>query len=913
MKRTLATIVAASIVAGLTGTAAPARTLDLAFMPPHIETRNICSADPEETAFDVVEEGTAKELTDHTRIRYMRRDIIRLQAQDADKWFDFINALITRLAGIDERFAGVEEMIARITLHIDAGRAEELKAKELVPQLRQRELEMTSNQRLTLAQYYLNGIGVEKNEVYAKKLITDAAYNGNPNALLSIARFALTDNPVEGWDAPLELTVTMAFGGLLGRMNETVCNRAIRIAREYLSGDVVSRNDDVANAWFKFAAELGSAEAAWRIVEYHLNADADKKDNKEMLQYLKMAVVGGMTVDDTELARIKSAGQVDEEELRAILGYNYSEDTGRERASLSKYFELAVNIDGEKSDEESMYLKYLRELAAMPEAPGWIFTELATEVLTRRGRWAGEQEAREMLEIAAQRQDPEGMQLLAKILVRYRDDPAQANRAADLLTQVVERHGMMEAMSDLAGLYRCKLNDSPRLSEAHVRDRAYRASEYDALEISATDLLVLSAYKEPRHAAMVQSQALDGRPQSMADFAERIQADRLSTESMKRLWADQLDRSDQALEQFAELEIELATNPAEQDLAIELFRRVYLNNGVTTALDLAIALTEYNARDQQTADEIISLLTRAANRGEGAAIRLMARLQAREGRSPADVYAQFATEIEERGDFLALMFAVPYLTQYQLDDYIDRAVSEMVCGTKDIEEVADAYAIWQDAQMSYHWKTIGLTFDYGHTLSKLRLSDPQMDQWRRGRAISESEAYARLLSEGDTSAHRELYRLTSDPDLETYDPQAAAEHLFALASRRGGGDEAWVLTSFRKADADVQQAIRARFDINAVYQAAIDNGSVDAKYEYAMSLRANASQPNDLNNSARWLKEAAEAGNIDAMTEYGYALAYGIGIPRNVREALSWFDQAASGGSERAQSLAGLIRISAGQ
>lgn len=913
MKNAFASLVAAALIAGLPALeGAQARTLDLAFMPPSIEPGNICTPEREPVEDDLTVDGDDNELTDNQRIRYLRRDIARLQAQDPEMWFDFIDALITRLAQYDARFAGIDELVARIELHIDAGRNEDLQDSNLVPQLRQREAEMTSAQKLMLAQFYLNGIGVEQDLPYAKQLITDAAYSGNPNALLSIARFELDGNPVEGWDAPLDLTVTMAFGGLLGRMNENVCNRADRIAREYLNGNVVSTNYDVAYAWYEFSAKLGSAEGAWRLVEFHLNARAPQKDNRKMLEYLQMAVERGITVDDTQLAQIKSAGDVSEEELRRILGYNYSEDTGRNRPSLSPFLQLSVNIDGDRADEDSPYLEYLRELTALPEAPGWIFTTLAKETLTRVGRWKGEADAIALLEIAVQRQDPEGMELLAKVLTRYRDDPNQVDRVISLFTQAVERHGWMTSMDELDQLYRCKLNDAPRMREASAWARAYKASEHQSFPVTATDLLVLDRFMEPRHTAIVQTQALEGRSQSVADFSQLVQVDPMAPDSKKQLWAARLNRSDQALEAFVELEFELATNPAERKLAVELFRRIYLNNGVTTALDLAIALVEHQARDRAVADEIMELLTKAANRGEGAAIRLIARLQSREGRPFEDVYRQFQVEIENRGDFLALMFAIPFIPQERVDDYIDRAVSEMICGTKDADEIGDAYTVRGDAMMSHHWRNIGLHFDYGHTLSKLRISDPQMDQWRKGRAAGERETYERLVADGNLMAHRDLFRLTADPDLETFDPQAAAGHLFALATGNDA-DTGWILTNYRNADYAVKAAIEARFDIGTLYQTAIEKGNIGAKYEYGMVLRDKARSPRDLAESARWLKEAAESGHLSAMTEYGYALAYGIGVPRNIREATSWFDQAARGGNERAGNLANLIRIGAGQ
>lgn len=912
MKRTVLSLLATSLFASALPQMTAARTLDMAFMPPTIEVRNICSPNRVPKEDDLTIEGGDSQLTDPVRIRYLSRDIRRLQRNDPDKWFDFINALITRRASIDEEFAGIDELVAKVELYIDAGRNEQLMADGLVNRLRQRQVEMTNAQRLIMAQYFLNGIGTEVDEEYARKLITDAAFGGNPNALLSIARFDLEGKPIAGWDAPLELTVTMAFGGLLGRLNENVCGRAERIAREYLNGDIVSQNYDVAYAWYKFSADLGGAEGAWRLVELHLNADAAIKDNKEMLKYLKLAVERGITVDDTQLAQIKTAGDVDEEELQRILGYNYSEDDGRTRGSLTPFLELAVNIDGEYADEESLYIKYLKELSRLTEAPGWVFTELAKEVLIRKGRWAGEAEALIFLEEAVRRQDADGMQILAGKLLRYRDDPKQVGRVVDLLTETVSRFGMMSSMDKLDSLYRCQVNEAPQLASADRWARAYSASMHRSYHVSGNDLLVLSPYRNPEALAQIQSQALAGRVQSVANFAQRLQVDPTARDSAKRLWGERVDRSDQVLEAFAELDFSLATNAAERNLAIELFRRVYLNNGVTTALDLAIALVEHNSREPEIAEEIITLLTKSGNRGEGASIRLMSRLQAKE-RSAQDVYQQFAQQIEDRGDFLALMFAIPFVPENKVDDYVDRAVSLMVCSTKDSDELGDAYTLRDDPQGSYHWRQIALNFEGGHTLSKLGLSNPQMALYNEGAAPNEVAVFQRMVGEGNANAHRRLYLLTANPDLETYDPVAAAGHLSALMSSGVPGDENWVLASYRTADEDLQTAIQQRFDIGGLYLSAIESGSVDAKYEYGMVLREQAQSPGDLANSARWLKDAAENGHVAAMTEVGYALAFGIGTPRDLESATRWLEQAANAGSSKAANTLSLLRFGAGQ
>ena len=905
MKRLLFLAIAALITTG----AAQARTLELAFLPPAVEPQDLCiPGSPDAMEDDLSTEQGEDGLTDRLRLRYLDRDIRNLSAEDADRWFDFISDLIDWRATVDPDFAGNDALLAKIALHVDAGRLEALQAAELVDQLRNGGTQISYGQKVALAQYYLNGIGVAKDLDYAVSLIRDAAYGGNAEALLSIARMELQGAPVPDWDAPLDLTVTLAFGGMLGQMNAQVCDHAERIAREYMTGDVVTHNPDVAYAWYKFAADLGGAQAAWRIVEFHLEADAARKDNEEMLKYLRLAVQRGITLEDGQVARVKSAGQIDEATLRQILGYNFSADTGRGRPSLSPYLQLSVNLDGDEADEDGPYLQYLRELTQIDTAPGWVFTTLANEVVVRKGRWAGEPEALDLLEEAALRLDPEGMQMLANRLVRQRDDPAQINRAINLLNEAVSRFGLMPAMRDLDTLYRCQDNNAPLLPEADLWARNYRASLDKSVEISPTDLISLDPHKKPEILVQLQTQALMGRPEPLARFLERLQLDPWATDNAHRMWALRASQSDKALEVFAELEFALATNPAERDLSVELFRRVYLNNGVTSALDLAIALTEDDSRVDAIATEIVGLLTKAGNRGEGAAIRLLAQLTAGT-RTAQSVFDEFEQVIDERGDFLALMFAIPFIDNDQTDDYIDRAVSLMTCGTKDADELGDAYAILLSPDLTYHWRRIGLAIEGGHVLAKLALSDTQVALYGTGAAPTARDVQARNLGDGDETALRSLFALTSDPDAKTYDPLEAAEHLLAILERGSTDDEAWVLDAYRRAAPAVQTLIGQKINIADVYQRATRRGDVTAKLDYGLMLRATATKAADLSASARWLKEAAEGGNVEAMAELGQVLAYGIGVPQDRRGGLIWLEKAAQAGDPTAKEAARLMRL----
>ena len=907
------------------GMAAPlsAQPLELAFLPPAVEPQDLCSA-PDANPESDPGVGTG-EADDQTALflRFLRRDIRNLSAEDADRWFDFIQTLITWRTELDPGFAGAAELLARIALHVDAGRLDALRMAGLVDQLRQGSLRMNGPEKLALAQYYLNGIGTDPDIPYAQGLIRDAAYGGTVDALMTVARMAVEGTPMPDWDAPLDLTISLAFGGMLGQMDAGVCIRAERIAREYEGGGIVARNPATAYAWYRFAADLGGTGAAWRVVEFHLGAEAPVADNAVLLKYLKLAGQRGYTPTPAQTGQLQAQGQITQADLAALIGPNVIAPKGTGRASVARHFRLAVNPDSIKLDESGPYLAYLRRLAEFDTAPGWVFTRLATEVQVRTGRWKGEAETIALLETAATRGDGEGMQLLAGRLLRYRQDPARLTRAINLLTEAATTHGLTTALRDLDGLFRCQTPAAPNLREANYWAAAYRATETAPVEISATDLVVLDPYREPETIARIQAQALQGQVQALAQQLERVQVDALLGEDAERLWVARAQVSDKALELFAELEFTLATTPTERDLAVELFRRVYLNNGVTTALDLAVALVEHDGRNAAIAAEIVTLLTQAGNRGEGAAIRLLARLTGDRRtaamlniapRTEPQVHAEFAAAIEDRGDFLALMFAIPHLGLDRAADYTERAVSQMTCGTKDADELGDVATMLQSPALSDHWRRVGLAIDGGHLLSRLALTSRQMEAYGTHAAPGQIAVLTRELAEGGDlaggGARRSLYALTANPDLAGYDPAAAATHLLALVQGAGVSDEAFVLTAYRDAPAAVRAAVAARFDMGPIYTRAATAGQAQAQLDLALLLQVQAKGPADLAASADWLAQAAAAGNVVAMAELGRVLATGLGVPADRAGALGWLDQAGAAGDAGSADLARLLRLS---
>ncbi len=887
--------------------AAPAQAepVRLTFLPPEVAPQTLCRAGLSDGEDDLTASPTdLAQLTDALRLAYVNRDIRRLQDEDPDRWFAFITDLIDWKARLDAGFDAFDVMLAKTDLMIDAGRLDDLTASGFVAKLTAARTRLNGAQKMRLAQLHLNGIGTAPDLALAQALMVEAAYGGNAEALLAIARMTAERGPVPGWDVPMDLTVTLAFTGLVGQLDDGVCRRAERIARLYLDGTVVARNPQAAYAWTKFAADLGSAQAAWRMVEFHLSAEAVARDDAVLLYYLQLAVDRGIALKGNQIEALEADPGLELAAIRRILGPNRSRDDGSALNRLEPFLTLAVNLSDEEVSRDSPMLQYLQEVTRLPSAPGFVFTALAEEVIARDGRWAGEARAAGYLEQAAAKGDPAGMRRLAEIQLRYRWDAARVNRAQNLLAEAATRWGDAQAMEDLDGLLRCQVPDAPRMAEARLWADSYAATGARAVEVAPGDLPGLDPFMDPETLAQIQAQALDGRFESLARMAVRLQRDRFVTDDAMRFWAGRVSASENALEDFALMEYALAAGPRDRDIAVELMRRAYLNNGPTTALELGIVLTEYAGRDPAIDAEITDLLTRAGNRGEGAAIRLMARHLA-PGTPPSQVYARFATVIEERGDFLALMFAIPFVPTAQAQDYLDRAVALMACGSKDVEELADAQAFLGAADQALQWKRVGLAMDYGQSLSQLAISDRQMDFYGRGAAPGQVAVLERELAEGDLSARRALFALTADPDLAPYDPARAAGYLVGALDGASAADEAWILQAYRAAPQAVRDAADARFDLRGLYARVAGRGDAVAMRELGLLLRD--APPADPAMAARWLTQAAEAGDVIAMREAGFMLALGLAGPPDRAAALVWLRQAATAGDAEAARLAALL------
>ena len=903
----LKTVINSSVVALLV-TAQPtfSERLTLTLLPPDLPTANVCNAPPEEREIEELQDADITvappvqvRLEDKERVRFLGRDIRDLTKTGAREWTGFIEELITRKAALDPAYAGVNETFERAELLMKAGRLDELANRNLLKELLNDTASMTNPQKVKVAHYLRFGIATEADPARADALLVEAGFAGNSDALLAIVRMGLNDQPVEGWDISLEETATLAYGGLVGQINAGLCGRAERMAREYINGNILEPNQKLAYAWRVFAAEMGGSEAAWRVVEHHLNGTAPHPDPDVLEKYLAQAVAGGVEIGDEDVIALQDSGLILVDDIRDMLDRLPVTVRPGARHVSSDYMTLDVNPIYAAPQKESDLRSYLNDIVNIPDAPGHLFTRLAREVLLRDGRWRGEVEARVLLETAVERGDPDAHVLLADIQSRYRGTQESLSAAENLLLAAASRYQHAPAMSALDEFYRCRLPDSPLLYEAQFWSSAYDASSTARISASPSDTAKLSAEMDPYTMAVIQGHAVQGHSASKAKVLQIMQSDPVVSEAALKFWAKQVSANDNALEDYVVQEFVLASTGRDRQRAIDLYRRAYLDVGQAMSLDLAVALVEHAGRDPQTAKDIRGLLERSSSRGEGAAIRLLARLT---GRTPREVYAEYADKIEERGDFISLMIAAPYVDDAKFADYMDRAVSLMNCTTKDVAELAEAYASRGRADEAMHWLQVGLSLEGGNVLSKLGLTDRQAEVFDSGLPTLVS------LGQDAFAEQKRAYIDASDARGMDFDPDVAAERLAQMLLSEQSEMQLWAITQFTSAPAIIQKIVKENVDTTQVIRLAAATGDARAQYEWGMYLRSNAESEDDLTLSAEALLAAAQAGRADAMTEYGFAIGFGVGVETDLKLALTWLQKAQVLGSDRARDLARMIR-----
>ena len=898
---TLALVYGLSVAQYSSADAAP---LKLDFLPPDFPATDICRApvevlEADETQVFSGDEEDANDDEIRDWVSYLKRDIRRFKRLGADTHFEFIEELIALRTELDSSFGKADEAFARVDLYIDAGRIQEVEEKGLIEAVASMAEELSQSERVRLARYFMTGVGVAQDRARGEAMLANEAFKGNASALLELLRLQLAGAELVEWYETPERTATLAFGGKLGQLNRGLCGRAEFIAQAYLSGDLLEPNAELAFAWRKFAADQGGQKAAWRVVEHMLNADSGLFRDDEILHYLALALDENYRLDGSDVQALRDAGAQKAEHIASILARVHSGIYDRNRRSAVPHFELDIAIDSEGLNESGSYLSYLQLVTKIENAPGEVWTDLADELALRKGRWLGSEEIRSALENAVAAGDPEAYVKLASTLLSETHATGDASRSEMLLTDAVQLYGYTEAQRGLDAFYRCTSPQAPFQTQANSWSATNKATFGFPIAIDGEDFARISSASEPELLAHIQRLAMAGNSTALAGFLVGLENEVTVSDETLRHWARRVAASDKALELYAVTKYKLATNPDSSTAAVDFARRASLAIGPAMAIDLAVVLVDHHGRDKVIAEEVRELLEEAAERGEGASIRLLHRLS---GETSDRIYKQYADVIETRGDFLALMFAAPFVDDKTFDDYMARAISIMRCTTKDITELVDAFANRDRTEEVMHWLRVGSAIEHGHSMSRLRLDTYRLDQFDK--PLNTSASVEELSS---FDALRRDYAAVSSPGEMGFNRHKAV----ALLSRAILSDEPektkWAFEEFATAEPGIRRSMLKLSEVTEILKQSAEAGHLEAQYALGVHLRDTAQGADSLASSTDWLRRAAESGHKGAMVDFGYALAHGVGTPSDRKHAIIWLRRADTLLEPRAAALLGLV------
>jgi TPR repeat protein len=876
-----------------------APTVTLQFEPPTIAREQICSprvADEQLAATWETWDGQTLPDQDPDLIL---RDLKRLLDIDPIRWFNKIDAAYVLLPAVDSKFTGDKALLAKAELLIAAGRMKDLTNQRLVPQLLESNSGNSPRVQNILADYLIQGIGIPADRDKGMAMLVAAGYGGNADALLKIVELQLKGTTVPNWDVPNDIAVTMAFGALVGKLDPAICDRVARIAREYTNGTIVTRDIGLSERWFRFAADLGDSASAWKVAEMHMRSEDLIKSNDVLIDYLAKAAEGGLPYAQVALGRLYETGAlVDQHIDRARTLYAEAAAYG-DRAGLIRnalFLQAQAKLDPAQTPA---YRAALEGLVQRDDAPSWAFIAMGDFALKDKGRWAGEAEAIALFEQAINTTDFDASKRLTPIRFRYAADPAAFYSIVDEVIQTVSQGGEIDPMNGLKNAFACRAPDAPQRIEADYWDAISASTDTKTVDYSPEEILEMVAHPDTRKFAQLQTQALYGRPSALAQFMALLE--RLDTPASEiAFWQDYAARFPGVDVSRGRLEHKFARITTSVGDPLMYLRRAIAKGDITAGIDLAEILIEQDLPGN--AAEAFAVLEAPAALGMGGALQLLPIANPDRYPSLETVMAEYGQIIDDRGDFEAILLALPFQTDpAQQADYIGRLVAETNCSFEDVLKIAEVmgrignkaeFAKWTDVadylMGDDNWRMVQL----GDVLSQYgdeTTMDARLAYYQRGYEGGNMTAIHRLL---------DVFSREGSP---RYDAAVSAGLFVDLVTKSDPDDVPRALERLALATPEIKALSYAMIDLPAVYLASAEAGNAAAMREYGKLMMASAETADQLKTSVIWLRRAADAGDVRAMVNYADALAFGIGLPPSRDEALVWLARAADLGSAEAQ------------
>ncbi|MDP3193902.1 hypothetical protein [Tabrizicola sp.] len=894
MQRILATLLFLALP-----TVAGAQTVDLLFEPPELETGPVCEPRPSDESLQAKWEGVTPDTLPESDTAIIKRDFRRLIELDPQRWFDTVDAVQSIFRRIDPQYSEANMLIDRIELLLAVGRVSELQRERLVEQLAALDLRQTPRAQHLLAGYLMRGVGIERDVARGEELLLQAGFGGNADAILQLVEREIQGNPVQGWDVPAELGVTMAFGALVGKLDPLICDRVNRIAREYMNGDIVTRDPALSERWYRFSADLGDALSAWRVAEIHLRAEDLAKDNDVLVHYLTAAADAGLPYAQVALARLHADGALLPRDLEAA-DASYGAAGGIWTPGAASHVLFLQAQARRNPDWVPRYGEALATLVQTPDAPAWSLIAMAEKVLSDQGRWAGEAEALKLLERAIAQGEYGAMEKAAPMKFRAARTPQDFYAVMDQLMQAVVTSGEVDPMQQLSSAFICRAPDAPQLEEADYWVQVADSTASEAVDFTPDELARLAAAPDPIAEAEIQTQALTGRITAIAQYIHLLDQRQVPAETLA-FWEDYATRFPGVSTARASLALKAARSPADRRAALDLFRKAIALGEPSAGTQFAEALLEEGFVTPQTQAEALKILLPLAERGVGDALQMLPLADPDSFPTLAAVMDRYGDVVDARGDFDALLLALPLIgdrTAYA--DYLTRATAITACTFDEALRLTEAVGRAGDRTLFERWLRISDYLAEGEGYALAELADVYSRYATDADQPKILAYYEAARAEGSRIAIHRLLNIYSRRSAPQYDPAQSAALFADLVRFSAPEDLPGTLARLRAATPEIRAIAYRDIDEAALYLSAAESGNAIAMREYALILRRAASTPAEVLESTDWLRRAAEAGEPSAMVDYAEALVFGIGTDPSRDEALAWLQEAADLGSDEA-------------
>ncbi|OYU37473.1 MAG: hypothetical protein CFE33_20620 [Pseudorhodobacter sp. PARRP1] len=887
---------------------ADTQTVAVNFEPPRIEVEKICApTTPDEQLASQWATWDGKALPEIAP-DLIQRDLRRLMDADAIRWFDTIEKAQALMPSVDPQFGADKALLARVELLIAAGRLKELTNQRLVDQLMASENGGSPRLQNILADYLMNGTGIAVNKEKGLQLLVAAGYGGNADALLKIVALQEKGEQIPAWDVPPDIAVTMAFGALVGKMDPMICDRVARIAREYMNGTVVTRDVGLAEKWFRFAADMGDGVSAWKVAEMHMRSEDLVKSNDTLITYLTKAADAGLPYAQVSLGRLYEQGALvgkkDVDQARRLYekAAKFGDRPGLLRNAL--FLQSEAKVD---AAYQPAYRAALEEFAKRADAPAWIFIALGDFEIAEKGRWAGEASAIAYYEKAEAMGEVGATKRLTPLRFRYATTPKEFYKVIDEVIDTVHTGGEIDPMNGLKDAFTCRAPQAPQRNEALYWGGISAATGTKTVEFTPTQLLELVANPNPQDIARLQSQALYGRPSAIAQYMAYLQRSDAPAEE-RDFWEDYSKRFEGINTARGRLERKFAK--IGQNLSDpSAYLHAALAEGDSEAeIDLAEIMLEQDPTANAAA--ALAAVEPLAENGVGAAMRMLPNLDAKSFPDVKAVYLKYADVIATRGDFDAIVLALPFQSDAaQQLDFVRRATTATDCSFDQIKSLADAMGQLGDHEAFAKWIDVAEFLSDNDAWRLVQLGDLLRLYGGESMQTAEVDFYNRGYSGGNTTAIHRLLDVYGDDRAPLFNAATAADLYVALVENSPPQDIARALSRLAVASSTIKESAYARLDVPKLYRTAADAGNPAGMREYGKLMQVSAKSAAELESSTLWLAKAAKAGDVPAMLSYADALAFGLGVPASRDEALVWLQKAAEAGNTDASAKVRSLKL----